>query len=168
MDPGKSPQFVVDAMLGRLARWLRILGFDTWYFREISDQRLLKLHAETGRVLLTRDTRLVRCRGVGRHVLVASDHWEEQLREVLEALSLSVCEEAVLTRCTECNRALERLSPEEAYSRIPDYVAGSISAFHECGSCGKVYWAGTHRKRMTEVVSRLRSDRKCGQGPAAG
>lgn len=168
MDPGKSPQFVVDTMLGRLARWLRILGFDTWYFREIDDQQLLKLHAETGRVLLTRDTHLVRCRGVGRHVLVASDHWEEQLREVLEALSLTVCEEGVLTRCIVCNRPLEKLAPEEAYGRVPDYVAGSISAFHGCGSCGKVYWAGTHRKRMAEVVSRLRSDRKRGQEPSAG
>jgi uncharacterized protein with PIN domain len=162
------PQFIVDSMLGRLARWLRILGFDTWYYREIADKQLLKLHAETERVLLTRDTRLVRCRGVGRHVLVASDYWEEQLREVLEALSISVCEDSVLTRCIVCNRPLDRLTPEEAYRRIPDYVAGSISSFHGCGSCGKVYWAGTHRKRMAAVVSRLRSGRGDGQDPIVG
>ena len=168
MDPEKTPQFVVDSMLGRLARWLRILGFDTWYFREIDDRELLNLHAETGRTLLTRDTHLVQCRGVGRHVLVESDGWEDQLRQVVAALSLDVCPERMLTRCLLCNRRLETLAPEEAYGRIPDYVAGSTSAFQGCRSCDKVYWAGTHRRRMEEVVSTLRSDRKAIQEPPTG
>ena len=168
MMPDKTPQFVVDSMLGRLARWLRILGFDTWYFREIDDRELLKLHAETGRVLLTRDTRLVQCRGVGAHVLVRSDGWEDQLRQVVAALSLDVCPERMLTRCLLCNLPLENLAPQEAYGRIPDYVAGSTSAFRGCRSCDKVYWAGTHRKRMEEVVSMLRLDRKGVQEPPAG
>jgi uncharacterized protein with PIN domain len=168
MDPEKTPQFVVDSMLGRLARWLRILGFDTWYFREIDDRELLELHAETGRVLLTRDTHLVQCRGVGRHVLVRSDGWEDQLRQVVAALSLNVRSERMLTRCLLCNLPLEKLAPEEAYGRIPDYVAGSTSAFRGCRSCDKVYWAGTHRKRMEEVVSMLRSDRRGGEEPSAG
>ncbi len=157
MDSGASPRFIVDSMLGRLARWLRILGFDTWYFRKIDDQALLALHAETGRVLLTRDTHLVRCRGVGPHLLVRQDGWEEQLREVVEALSLKVRPEKTLTRCILCNRPLDMLAPEEARRRIPDYVASSTSVFRECGSCGKVYWAGTHRKKMAEVVERLRA-----------
>ena len=168
MDPEKTPQFVADCMLGRLARWLRILGFDTWYFREIDDRELLELHAETGRVLLTRDTYLVRCRGVGRHVLVGSDGWEDQLRQVVTALSLNVRSERMLTRCLLCNLPLEKLAPEEAYGRIPDYVAGSTSAFRGCRSCDKVYWAGTHRKRMEEVVSMLRSDQEGEREPSAG
>lgn len=168
MDPEKTPQFVVDCMLGRLARWLRILGFDTWYFREIDDRELLALHAETGRVLVTRDTHLVQCRGVSRHVLVRSDGWEDQLRQVVVDLSLDVCPERMLTRCLLCNLPLEKLVPEEAYGRIPDYVAGSASVFRGCRSCDKVYWAGTHRKRMEEVVSLLCSDRKGVQEPPAG
>lgn len=168
MDREKTPQFVVDSMLGRLVRWLRILGFDTWYFREIDDGELLELHAETGRVLLTRDTRLVQCRGVGRHVLVRSDGWEDQLRQVVVALSLAVCPERMLTRCLLCNLPMEKLAPEEVYGRIPDYVAGSTSAFRGCRSCDKVYWAGTHRKRIEEVVSMLRLDRKGVQEPPAG
>jgi hypothetical protein len=168
MDPERIPQFVVDSMLGRLARWLRILGFDTWYFREVDDRELLKMHAETGRVLLTRDTHLVQCRGVGRHVLVRGDGWEDQIRQVAAALSLNVCSERMLTRCLLCNLPLEKLAPEEAYGRIPDYVAGSTSAFRGCRSCDKVYWAGTHRKKMEEVVSMLRSDRKGGEEPSAG
>lgn len=156
MEPGGSPHFIVDSMLGRLARWLRILGFDTWYFRKIDDQALLALQAETGRILLTRDTHLVRCRGVGPHLLVRSDGWEDQLREVVKALGLKIRTEKTLTRCILCNRPLETLTPEEARGRIPDYVASSTSFFRECGSCGKVYWAGTHRKKMAEVVARLR------------
>jgi uncharacterized protein with PIN domain len=168
MDQDRIPQFVVDSMLGRLARWLRILGFDTWYFREVDDRELLKIHGETGRVLLTRDTHLVQCRGVGRHVLVRDDGWEDQLRQVASALSLNVRSERMLTRCLLCNHPLEKLAPEEAYRRIPDYVAGSTSAFQRCRPCDKVYWAGTHRKRMEEVVSKLRSDRKGGQETSAG
>ena len=168
MGPDKAPRFVVDSMLGRLARWIRILGFDTWYFREIDDRELLELHAETGRVLLTRDTHLVQCRGISRHVLVRSDGWEDQLRQVVMDLSLNVSPERMLTRCLLCNLPLENLAPEEAYGRIPDYVAGSTSAFRGCRSCDRVYWAGTHRKRMEEVVSMLRSDRKGGQEPSTG
>ena len=123
---------------------------------------------ETGRVLLTRDTRLVQCRGVGSHVLVRYDGWEDQLRQVAGALSLNVCPERMLTRCLLCNRPLEKLAPEEAYGRIPDHVAGTTSAFRACKSCDKVYWAGTHRKRMEEVVSMIRSDRKGGQEPPMG
>ena len=168
MDLDQAPQFVVDSMLGRLARWLRIRGFDTWYFREIDDRELLELHAGTGRVLLTRDTHLVQCRGISGHVLVRSDGWEDQLRQVVADLSLKVRPERMLTRCLLCNHPLEKLAPEEAYGRIPDYVAGSTSAFRGCRSCDKVYWAGSHRKRMEEVVSMLLSDRKGGQEPSTG
>jgi uncharacterized protein len=155
VEPEENPKFIVDAMLGRLARWLRILGFDTWYFRQIEDSQILKLHTETGRVLLTRDTRLVRCRGLGPHVFVTSDSWEDQLREVVGTLTLRLCQEKILTRCVLCNRPLEKLAPEEAYGRIPEHVACSTSVFRGCGFCKKVYWAGTHRKRMEEVVVRL-------------
>ena len=155
MEQAKAPQFVADAMLGRLARWLRILGFDTWYFREIDDEQLLKLHVETGRVLLTRDSRMVRRRGIGVHVLVGNDGWEDQLQEVAKSLSLVFTPDRLLTRCLLCNRLLEKLSPEEAYGRIPDHVARSTSDFRGCESCGRVYWAGTHRRHIEQVVARL-------------
>ena len=101
-------------------------------------------------------------------MLVRSNGWEDQLRQVVVDLSLNVRPERMLTRCPLCNLPLENLAPEEAYGRIPDYVAGSTSAFRGCRSCDKVYWAGTHRKRMEEVVSRLFFDRKGLQEPPAG
>lgn len=90
------------------------------------------------------------------------------MRQVVVALSLDVCPERMLTRCLLCNLPLENLASEEAYGRIPDYVAGSMFAFRGCRSCDKVYWAGTHRKRMEEVVSMLRFDRKGVQEPPTG
>jgi uncharacterized protein with PIN domain len=155
MDPEKNPSFVVDSMLGRLARWLRILGFDAWYFREIEDKRLLEVHVETGRILLTRDMHLVQCRGIGSHVLVVYDKWEDQLRQVVETLFLRVDPARILTRCLLCNLPLGTLSAEEVYGRVPEHVARTVQAFRGCPSCGKVYWPGTHRKRMAEVVERL-------------
>ena len=101
-------------------------------------------------------------------MLVRSDGWEDQLRQVVVDLSLDVCPERMLTRCLLCNLPLENLVPEEAYGRIPDHVAVSTSAFRGCRSCDKVYWAGTHRKRMEEVLSTLRSDQKGGQEPSVG
>ncbi len=156
---GHGPAFIVDAMLGRLARWLRILGFDTWYFRHISDRELVHLHLETGRILLTRDTGLVRRRGIGRHLLVGSDAWEEQLREVVEAFHLEVAPDRVLRRCLLCNRPLRPLGREEVAGRVPDYVAAREEAFRGCDACGRIYWRGTHRRRMAEVIERLRSPR---------
>jgi hypothetical protein len=160
MDQEKPSAFLVDSMLGRLARWLRILGFDTWYFREIADRELLDLHRSTGRVLLTRDTRLVQCMGIGRHVLVRSNGWRDQLREVVLALSLKACRERIFTRCPVCNRLLDGLKEEEVLGRVPDYVACSTNLFQGCHSCGKVYWAGTHRKGMEEEISMLFADRQ--------
>jgi hypothetical protein len=160
MDQEKPLAFLVDSMLGRLARWLRILGFDTWYFREIADRELLQIQQATGRVLLTRDTRLIQFAGIGRHALLHSNCWRDQLREVVETLSLQVAPERILTRCLVCNRLLERLKEEEVLGRVPDYVAFSTSHFQGCKSCGKVYWAGTHRRGIEEVFSILLSDRK--------
>lgn len=155
MSDPELPGFIVDCMLGRLARWLRILGFDTWYFRKIADDRLLRLHATSGRVLLTRDTGLILRVETGERLFVESDDWKDQLRQVTRTLGLRVADERILTRCILCNDPLRAVPREAVRGRVPDHVASVNTEFRTCPSCGKVYWSGTHPQRMRRVLEGL-------------
>ncbi len=154
--PGEeAPAFLADCMLGRLARWLRILGWDTWYFRAVADSDLLELHGLSGRILLTKDTRLARDAKAGKGLLVSGNGWEEQLRQVMERLQIPILPERILTRCPVCNLPLCETGPEEVRSRVPDHVSQTHGAFRECKLCRRVYWGGTHRDRIRRVIQAI-------------
>ena len=145
-------KFVADAMLGRLAKWLRILGHDTAYFPNLEDQELVRLARAEDRVLLTRDTELTRRRGL-RCVLLESDGFEEQLGQLLRELSLDVNGPP---RCAICNALLEAIDRATAKGRVPPYVYRCHTDFTLCPACDKVYWRGTHWQRMRERIDRIR------------
>lgn len=149
------PAFLADCMLGRLARWLRILGWDTWYFRVVADSDLLELHRLSGRILLTKDTRVVRDAKAGKGLLVSGNGWEEQLREVMERLQIQILPERILTRCPVCNHPLCKTGPEEVRSRVPDHVFQTHETFRECKLCKRVFWGGTHRARILRGIEGL-------------
>lgn len=151
----KTPELLADCMLGRLARWLRILGCDTWYFRAVADSDLLELHRLSGRTLLTRDTRLIRDVRPDKGLLITGNRWEEQLREVAERLGITVSEERILTRCPVCNHTLQGAWPEEVQSRVPEHVFRTHKMFRVCKLCGRVYWGGTHRRAISRVIERV-------------
>ncbi|RKY59240.1 MAG: hypothetical protein DRP94_04105 [Candidatus Latescibacterota bacterium] len=139
-------RFVADDMLGRLAKWLRLLGYDVIYPAPARDAQLLRLAQAEDRVLLTRDRGLAeRCSG--RKVLVESgDPWE-QLSQVVRELDLDV-EKGFLTRCALCNEPIESLPKEEVRDLVPPYVFGTHERFARCPKCGRVYWEGSHVERM--------------------
>jgi uncharacterized protein with PIN domain len=130
------PRLLVDAMLGRLAHWLRLLGYDTLYWREGSDPALAE-----GRVIVTRDRQLAGRRGV-RALLVTAETLDAQIAEVRGALGAPPPQP--FTRCSECNGALAPLPHAEARSLVPPYVWNTQSDFRRCTDCGRVYWKGTH------------------------
>lgn len=166
----KTLELLADCMLGRLARWLRILGCDTWYFRTVEDSDLLELHRLSGRTLLTRDTRLIRDVRPGEGLLVTANRWEEQLREVTERMGIAVSEEKILTRCPVCNHTLQGAWPEEVQSRVPEHVFRTHRMFRVCKLCGRVYWGGTHRRAICRVIQRvagLCAEPMKGAGPTA-
>lgn len=148
--PGPAPRFVADCNVGRLARWLRALGYDAEYHSRIGDAELVGLAQAGGRVLLTRDLDLTQRRavtsGAVRAVLLRDDRVEEQLRQVVRELGLSA--EQALTRCLECNEALEPRTAAEVAARVPPHVRATQTRYSECRRCRRVYWPGTHWDRM--------------------
>jgi uncharacterized protein with PIN domain len=146
--------FVVDAMLGTVAKWLRILGYDTLFDPDLNDHQLVRLARAEGRVLLTRDRALARRRGV-RVLLVTSESLDEQMGQILADLDLESGHS--FSRCPVCNEQLETIEPETARSRVPAYVAHTHETFRSCPACQRVYWRGTHWQRMDEQLERFRS-----------
>ena len=151
-------RFLCDAMLGGLAKWLRVAGYDTYYAREgtdVSDRSLTQKALEEGRVLLTSDggfleRKPVRDGSVG-FLMIPYLPLEEQLRMVVERFALSRRE----SRCMECNGELSVVSPGAVEDRIPPGVAGYHEEFFLCSSCGRVFWHGSHWDRISGRLERV-------------
>ena len=152
-DAPAPPRFAADRMLGRLARWLRILGHDVAYGPHLGGRGLVACARREGRLLLTRDTRLVRDPELPPHVFIHSDHFREQLREVAAAVSLR--RSTPLCRCLDCNRPLIDVSRDEARDRVPEYVAATQERFLGCTGCGRLYWGATHRAHMLHELATI-------------
>src|SRR5215468_10681222 len=116
-----TPMFVADAALGRLATWLRLLGYDVVYARDLRETELLRQAIAHGRILLTRNTRLLRRRTLPPHVFVRSDDFRAQLRQVIDACGLRSAL-AFLVRCARCNTPIEHLDRAAACAEVPAYV----------------------------------------------
>jgi uncharacterized protein with PIN domain len=140
-----NPRLLVDGMLGRLAKWLRLLGYDTAYDNTATDTELARRARAEGRVLLTRDRELAGRRGL-RTLLVESEILEEQVREVRKALGSPA--DPALSRCPLCNERLRPISRGEVEDRVPPYVHRTQSQFCACPRCGRIYWPGTHYDAM--------------------
>ncbi len=150
-------RFLADSNVGRLARWLRALGYDARYEPSLSDPELVRLALAEERVLLTRDRDLLQrrvfARGGARAVLLQHDRVLDQLRQVIRELELRP--EAALTRCLECNQELQPRTPAAVADRVPPYVRATQRRYSECPGCHRVYWAGTHWTRMRGILAAL-------------
>lgn len=131
-------------MLGRLARWLRLMGYDAAYWRDGSDEELMAAARAEGRLIVTRDHALAGRRGV-QALLVAAESLDGQIAEVQAALA---GHPEPFTRCPECNGALAELPHAAARDLVPPYVWHTQSQFRHCPGCGRVYWKGTHWPAM--------------------
>lgn len=140
-------------MLGKLARWLRILGYDTLYYRDIHDRVLVQIARSQKRWLLTRDTILLQEYRPDHYTFVQYDHLQDQLRQVVTELGLDM--ERLLIRCLECNEVLVDLPRENAKVFVPPYVFETQGRFSQCPGCKRVYWAGTHYQRICKRLTDL-------------
>jgi len=147
--------FVADCMLGRLAKWLRILGFDVLYFSKADDRDLVALARREGRVLLTRDTGLIeRTAKRLNRLFIRSDDWEDQVVQVLDEFDLWDNVRAS-TRCIACNLPLKPMSRERARNLVTPYVGEHASSFAICPGCDRVFWQGTHYGDMERKIEKL-------------
>lgn len=143
-----APRLIADAMLGALARWLRILDLDVVYDPSLDDPDLVDRAVAEGRTILTRDRRLVERRLARNHLLIRSDDVDEQVRQVLAELGVSPDPDRFLRRCLRCNTPLEPIPAEQARARVPPWVARTQEEFRACPGCGRIYWRGSHARRM--------------------
>jgi hypothetical protein len=148
-----EPRFIADAMLGRLARYLRFLGCDTAYDPDLDDAGLAARSATEGRVLLTRDARLARRSEPAHALLVEGEDVLAQIRQVAEALALER-RAPTLERCALCNSLLEPAGDDLVLRRVPTAVLRQRHKFARCPSCDRLYWDGSHMKRLRERLRR--------------
>jgi uncharacterized protein len=156
----KAPSFLADAMLGSVARKLRIFGFDTLYIAHAHDDEILKIGIEQGRVILTADKELFKrvVKAGARGVLVNGGSDVEDLVHILAKNGVtSVDLGGVGSRCSMCNGLLEERRPEQVKGGVPDKVAARHSEFYQCTACGKVYWEGGHLRRIRALARNIDS-----------
>ena len=148
-------RFIVDSMLGKLAKWLRMLGYDTEFIRDTDDDELVRIAVREDRLLLTRDTRLCNRRMVRKRcVFVDWGSTAAQIQQVFQALNLQVSENSLFTRCTICNGEIVPIAKDVLEERVPSYVFKTQEEYGYCEHCDKMYWRGTHIQHVLEALKK--------------
>ena len=143
-------KFIADVMVGKLAKRMRLLGFDVLYDHRLKDNEIICIALEQGRIIVTRDTGLASRPLAQNSILIASNRIDEQLHQVLEkAPSPS---EAILTRCSACNTPLTATVKENIRDQVPNHVIEQHREFLRCDTCGRIYWKGTHIRNMERIL----------------
>jgi uncharacterized protein len=152
--PLRDTRFAVDVNLGRLARLLRLLGFDVWWSNDTDDKTLAEISLGEHRILLTRDRALLKRRAITHGLFVHSQDPEEQTLEVLRRLDLRQ-RLAPLTRCLRCNGKLAAVAKDEVIDHLEPLTRRHYQEFSRCTDCGRIYWAGSHYAKLLSLVERL-------------
>jgi uncharacterized protein with PIN domain len=143
-------KFIADVMLGKLAKRMRLLGFDVLYDPAYEDNEVLRLALEQDRIILTRDAGLASRPLAKNHILIESDRVDEQLHQVAETSSLPAT--AMLTRCSACNTILSAPARDEVRDLVSIHVYEQHRDFLRCETCGRIYWKGTHVRNMERFM----------------
>jgi hypothetical protein len=147
-------KFILTRELGRLSKWLRILGFDTEYVRENKLSSLIILALRDERIILTRNGRMPDLPGA-KVVYIKSERIKEQLLQLLKELNLKPDSELMFSRCTICNLALEQIEKQSVMNKVPEYVFNTQDFFLACPDCKRIYWQGTHWGNVQKVLEEI-------------
>ncbi len=151
-------KFIVDNNTGKPVKWLRMMGYDTLFFNGSDDSHMVATALKEGRVILTRDTQIMKRRvitsGQLKAVFIKSDKPEQQMQQVIDTLDLD-CQFRPFTLCLECNQPLQEKSKQEIKDLVPPYVFQTQEQYMECPACHRIYWRGTHWQAMTGKLEQL-------------
>jgi len=153
--PLREPKFVCDVHLGRLARYLRMMGFDVLYRNNFVDEEIIRISLKERRAILTRDKGILKRSEVTHGYWVRGIKVEEQVKEILHRFDLKK-EIKEFSRCIESNDLLKPVKTELIIDQLPVKVAKTQNEFYECPSCKKIYWKGTHYKRMLAFINSVK------------
>ena len=151
--PLRQSRFIADAHLGKLARHLRLFGFDTLFFNDAGDDRLVQLSVQQSRILLSRDRALLMRRELTHGCYVHAIEPEQQLLELFRRLDL-LRSLAPFTRCMACNGNLKSVEPAQVVTLVPKRVAELYTEFWRCADCARIYWKGSHYRQLSAFVER--------------
>ena len=155
-----EPRVAVDINVGNLTKWLRVMGYDTLFPKEIDDNGLVRIALRDGRILVTRDSGFARRRAVRlgqlQVVEISGDDLDGQLRQL--ALELDLGLQGIFSRCVLCNELLAKVLREDVAGRLPPYVHRTQRNFRECPNCLRLYWQGTHWSNMVSTLTRVREE----------
>ncbi|MCX8175696.1 MAG: Mut7-C RNAse domain-containing protein [Candidatus Bathyarchaeota archaeon] len=155
-------KFVVDGMLGKVARWLRIFGYDSKYFGGVDDFKLVNYAKRSGRILLTSDFELYKFAlksGVNVFYVDGNLTEADKLSKVVNGFKLKICYEVPSkTRCPVCNCLLKKVKPENVKGLIPENTLKTYKDFWVCRNkkCGKVYWKGKHWRQIRQIIQKVK------------
>ncbi len=148
-------KFICDDNLGKLARWLRTLGYDTLFFDPIEDGELVSKALKEDRLLLSRDNQLSRFKlKLGEELLfIESEKPLEQVKQVVSHFKLKITKDQLFSRCLICNQVLEMVDKEKIKDRLYPYVYQTQEIFVHCPTCDRIYWSATHVERMIKTLT---------------
>ena len=155
--PLRQPKFICDVHLGRLARYLRMIGFDVYYKNDLSDEKIVKISSKGRRAILTRDIGLLKRNEVTHGYYVRNTKVEEQVKEIMSRFDLqkSIKE---FSRCIECNEPLVTVEKNKMLDELLPKIIQSQDEFYRCPSCKKIYWKGTHYQQMLSFIKSLKNN----------
>ncbi len=150
MHSENRPSFICDCSLGRLAKWLRIMGFDTLYMKNMRED-IIEAECSAGSIILTRSSNLSSQKGF---FLIKSNYFAEQIKEVDEKYSLH-SQLRPFSLCFLCNEPLVLADNSKAAGHVPEYVLSTTDSFSNCPNCNRFYWQGSHSKRVMETIHKI-------------
>jgi uncharacterized protein with PIN domain len=154
--PLRNPKFILDVHLGKLAKYLRMLGFDTLYETDYTDFHIVDIATAQNRTILTRDVSILKIKSVTHGYWIRSQNPFKQLVEVIRRFDLTMTIKP-FSRCTSCNGSMEKVTKESVMDRLEPKTKQYYEEFYQCESCKKVYWKGSHYENMKKFIETLRS-----------
>jgi len=146
--------FAAESTLGKLAKWLRILGFDTYYESDFSAKKAID-SGRKKRILLTRTERVRDCKLSQEVIFITSNNPFEQIREVINTLGIVYTNTRPFSRCIRCNTRIKQVDKDSVQGNVPDFIWGTHDTFQACSQCRRIYWPGSHTERSHDLIIKL-------------